>query len=466
MDRETTRRIEDYRRNEAGPLENNLIDELVGRRAGPDGVPPPRRDVRPLGRHDGQPARPSSARRAPPPGRPRNSRASRPAARSASGSRHRRLARAVPAQRRRLARVRRHPRRVPDVHEPAGQGRALARDELEAERRRDRLDVPAPQGRQVPQRQDDDRDGRRREHEAVRGREGLERRPCPRSSMPSGVSAKGDVHGGLPAQVADRRVPVPRQPDDLPGDHPAAAIAAKPGHVGRERHDRHRRRSSSRSTSTRRAPSSSGTTPTGAAGRRSTASRSPSTRARRRWCSRCGRGRSTSRCSSRRRRRSRFKNNSKYTYYQQPTAAHRQLCMRTDRAPFKDPRVRRAVALVINRPQQLAKVMLGAGQVGNDNPFWKGFASTDTVDQAAHAEHRARKGAAGRGRGAEPEVQHHDVELPRPHRSRGVDPGVRAARPGIDVGLEVMDVAQVLRLRAGRGGLRHDDAVAEPHRAR
>lgn len=73
-----------------------------------------------------------------------------------------------------------------------------------------------------------------------------------------------------------------------------------------------------------------------------------------------------------------FKNNSKYTTYSQPTAAHRQLCMRTDEGALKDPRVRRAVALVINRPQQLAKVMLGAGQVGNDNPFWKGFASTDT----------------------------------------------------------------------------------------
>ena len=29
MDRDLTRRVEDYRRNEAGPLENNLIDELL-----------------------------------------------------------------------------------------------------------------------------------------------------------------------------------------------------------------------------------------------------------------------------------------------------------------------------------------------------------------------------------------------------------------------------------------------------
>ena len=29
MDRETKRAIEDFRRNEAGPIENNLIDELM-----------------------------------------------------------------------------------------------------------------------------------------------------------------------------------------------------------------------------------------------------------------------------------------------------------------------------------------------------------------------------------------------------------------------------------------------------
>jgi len=72
-----------------------------------------------------------------------------------------------------------------------------------------------------------------------------------------------------------------------------------------------------------------------------------------------------------------FKNNPKFTYYSLPTAAHRQVCLRTDISLFRDPRVRRAIALTINRPQQLAKLMLGAGQIGNDNPFWSGFASTD-----------------------------------------------------------------------------------------
>ncbi len=72
-----------------------------------------------------------------------------------------------------------------------------------------------------------------------------------------------------------------------------------------------------------------------------------------------------------------FKNNSKYIYYSQPVSAHRQTCMRTDLPVFKDARVRRALALTINRPQQLGRVMLGNGLIGDDNPFWKKFPSTD-----------------------------------------------------------------------------------------
>ena len=58
--------------------------------------------------------------------------------------------------------------------------------------------------------------------------------------------------------------------------------------------------------------------------------------------------------------------------------------MRTDLPLFKDPRVRRAVALTINRPQQLGRVMLGAGLIGDDNPFWKKFASTDPSARALY----------------------------------------------------------------------------------
>jgi peptide/nickel transport system substrate-binding protein len=51
--------------------------------------------------------------------------------------------------------------------------------------------------------------------------------------------------------------------------------------------------------------------------------------------------------------------------------------LRTDRDPFKDPRVRRAIALVLNRPDLISRVLLGQGTLGNDAPFWSKFPSTD-----------------------------------------------------------------------------------------
>ena len=109
-----------------------------------------------------------------------------------------------------------------------------------------------------------------------------------------------------------------------------------------------------------------------------------------------------------------FRNNPKYKYYALPISGHRQFCLRTDVAPFRDARVRRAVALTINRPQEIQRIMLGAATVGNDNPFWRGFAVDRSFDQATHAEPRAREGAApGSGRRG-PEVHPHDLELPRP----------------------------------------------------
>ena len=124
-----------------------------------------------------------------------------------------------------------------------------------------------------------------------------------------------------------------------------------------------------------------------------------------------------------------FKKNSKFTYYAcRPRRIASSACAPT-RALLKDPRVRRAVALAINRPQQMQKIMLGDGQVGNDNPFWKGFASTDpSIKQRTQNVQLAKALLAAAG-APEPEVQHHDVELPRPPGPCGVDPGVRAARP-------------------------------------
>ncbi len=132
-----------------------------------------------------------------------------------------------------------------------------------------------------------------------------------------------------------------------------------------------------------------------------------------------------------------FKNNSKYTYYSQPVSAHRQFCMRTDLPVFKDPRVRRAVALTLNRPQEIARVMLGQAQVGNDNPFWKQFASTVPTKQRTQNLQLAR--ALLSAAGAE------DLKftlttwnfLDHPDHAASIQAYARQA--GINVGIEVMD---------------------------
>ena len=136
-----------------------------------------------------------------------------------------------------------------------------------------------------------------------------------------------------------------------------------------------------------------------------------------------------------------FKNNKKYTYYALPTSAHRQVCMRTDQATFKDPRVRRAVALVINRPQQVEKIMLGAAEVGDDNPFWKHFSSTDpSIKQRTQniALAKALLQAAG--------VQNLKFTITTwnflDHADHAASIQAYAREAGIDVGIEVMDVSK------------------------
>ena len=133
-----------------------------------------------------------------------------------------------------------------------------------------------------------------------------------------------------------------------------------------------------------------------------------------------------------------FKKNSKYIYYSQPVSAHRQTCMRTDIPLFRDPRVRRALALTINRPQQLGRVMLGNGLIGNDNPFWKKFPSTDpSIKQRKQNLQLARALLAAAG--AE------DLKftlttwnfLDHPDHAASIQAYAREA--GITVGIEVMD---------------------------
>jgi peptide/nickel transport system substrate-binding protein len=87
-----------------------------------------------------------------------------------------------------------------------------------------------------------------------------------------------------------------------------------------------------------------------------------------------------------------------------PSSAHQQVHMRTDMDPFKDKRVRRAIALCLDRPRIVAGLMKGKAQVGNDSPFMAAYPSTDpTVLQREKniAEAKQLMEAAGMGNGFE-----------------------------------------------------------------
>ena len=71
-----------------------------------------------------------------------------------------------------------------------------------------------------------------------------------------------------------------------------------------------------------------------------------------------------------------FAKSSRYKVLEAKTATHRQFCLRVDRDPFKDPRVRRAIALTLGRPDLVNRLLLGKGTLGNDSPFWSVYPST------------------------------------------------------------------------------------------
>ncbi|MBN9219347.1 MAG: ABC transporter substrate-binding protein [Mesorhizobium sp.] len=60
------------------------------------------------------------------------------------------------------------------------------------------------------------------------------------------------------------------------------------------------------------------------------------------------------------------------------SSAHQQLHMHCDEGPTKDARVRRAIALCIDREKLAAGLMKGRSALGNDSPFAAVYPSTDT----------------------------------------------------------------------------------------
>jgi peptide/nickel transport system substrate-binding protein len=87
-----------------------------------------------------------------------------------------------------------------------------------------------------------------------------------------------------------------------------------------------------------------------------------------------------------------------------PSTAHQQLHMNNEMEPFKDPRVRRAVALTLDRPKLVQGLMKGRAKIGNDSPFAAVYPMTDkSVPQRKRniAEAKQLMTAAGMANGFE-----------------------------------------------------------------
>jgi peptide/nickel transport system substrate-binding protein len=81
-----------------------------------------------------------------------------------------------------------------------------------------------------------------------------------------------------------------------------------------------------------------------------------------------------------------------------PSTAHSQVHMRTDKDPFKDKRVRQAIALCMDRPKIVNGLMRGKAQIGNDSPFASAYPYTDkSVPQRQKDIAKAKELMAGAG---------------------------------------------------------------------
>ncbi|MDP9364796.1 MAG: ABC transporter substrate-binding protein [Chloroflexota bacterium] len=72
------------------------------------------------------------------------------------------------------------------------------------------------------------------------------------------------------------------------------------------------------------------------------------------------------------------------------TSGHDGIFMRVDQAPFNDKRVRQAMALCMNRPDLIASVWQGQGELGNDNVFAPNFPISPSLEQRVQDHERAK----------------------------------------------------------------------------
>jgi peptide/nickel transport system substrate-binding protein len=80
-----------------------------------------------------------------------------------------------------------------------------------------------------------------------------------------------------------------------------------------------------------------------------------------------------------------------------PSAAHRQVHMRTDKEPFKDKRVRQAIALLVDRRALVNGLLDTKADYGNDSPFAPVYRSTAKVEQRQQDVAKAKELLAAAG---------------------------------------------------------------------
>jgi peptide/nickel transport system substrate-binding protein len=117
-------------------------------------------------------------------------------------------------------------------------------------------------------------------------------------------------------------------------------------------------------------------------------------------------------------------------------ATHREIPMRVDQpgSPLHDKRVRRALALTLNRPQIIKTLFNGKADLGNDSPFAPVYPSTAVVPQR-HQDIRLAKelmAAAGLSKGFKTKlVTYQNAELPS--LAQIVKQGAKAIGGNVDV---------------------------------
>jgi peptide/nickel transport system substrate-binding protein len=122
------------------------------------------------------------------------------------------------------------------------------------------------------------------------------------------------------------------------------------------------------------------------------------------------------------------------------SSAHRQIHMRADQEPFKDKRVRQAMALLLDRPSLVQGLFQGKADLGNDHPFAPVYPYTDTsVPQRAVNVDQAKQLLADAGKGSGFKIQlstWDNYEIPQLAQLLQS----AAKQVGIDISLNITDI--------------------------